>query len=335
MIKKRYIVRLLILLLLWLGVVQITIAQSCWVGKLAEDLAASSNSAAFRNFIKNNENGFASYQIIYKARGASSTLKTDADLLNKIAEMRSDATFLQRIGGDKGLEDIIGANKRAVCKTCTKAEGAAHLQHFNDYLDDVKNFVDNYHNVDGFGSVLGDLKRLNTGGSYNKNMEGAAFMIRTLKKKHSQFAGKITKFEGSIDDLTNGCKYDITFNNGGKATFGEFKSYESGSLSSFLSSGGSTYQQFITYVGKINSMDELVYFFDIGKITDINLIKNRFKSVFEANAQEIFNKNAALFRKFDKLDGTGKIDDWEDLRDLFNHSNFQNSHPILNFIKIE
>ncbi|MFK7002148.1 hypothetical protein V3470_14005 [Flavobacterium oreochromis] len=115
-------------------------------------------------------------------------------------------------------------------------------------------------------------------------------MSRVLKAKQSTFLGKITKFEGSIDDAVNGCKYDITFNNGTKVTFGEFKSYKAESLSNFLKSGGDTYQQFTTYIGKVNSIDELHYYFDINKISDINVIKNRFKNVFENNKQDIFIK---------------------------------------------
>lgn len=61
-------------------------------------------------------------------------------------------------------------------------------------------------------------------------------------------------------------------------------------MSNLLKKDGATYQQFMTYIGKIDSLDELHYYFDIGKITDITVIKNRFKNVFENNAEDIFNK---------------------------------------------
>ncbi|OWP74122.1 hypothetical protein [Flavobacterium oreochromis] len=158
-------------------------------------------------------------------------------------------------------------------------------------------------------------------------------MLRVLKTKQSTFLGKITKFEGSIDDAVNGCKYDITFNNGIKVTFGEFKSYKAESLSNFLKSGGDTYQQFTTYIGKVNSIDELHYYFDINKISDISVIKNRFKNILKANAQSIFNTNPKIFKVFDKIGGD-KIEDWEDFSELLNHSTFSNNHPIFDFIKL-
>jgi hypothetical protein len=167
----------------------------------------------------------------------------------------------------------------------------------SDYLDDVKHFADNHGGINGFADVLKDLKVVNSTGSYNKAMEGAAFMLRVLKQKSATFAGKITKFEGSIDDLTNGCRYDILFQNGGKATFGEFKSYASGSLSNFLSKGGDTYKQFLTYIGKIDDLDGLHYYFDAGKITDINLIKNRLKTVIGDNKTEFYGKLKPVFRQ--------------------------------------
>lgn len=113
-------------------------------------------------------------------------------------------------------------------------------------------------------------------------------MIKIIRENESTFLNKILSFEGSIDDLANGCRYDITFLDGNKVVFGEYKSYLQASLSSFLSPNSITLQQFLTYLGSINSIDELRYFFDAGKISDINIVKNRFKSVF-TNNDDIFD----------------------------------------------
>ncbi|MFK7033376.1 hypothetical protein [Flavobacterium oreochromis] len=272
------------------------------------------------------------YKTNYNARGANAAFRLDVSLLEKIAVLRNDANFIQKIGGEAELEKIIQANVRARCKSCGNA-GADYLKHIDEYLDDVHHFATNYHGVDGFRDVLTDIKRINSTGSPNLNVEGSAFMLRVLNEKQSTFLGKITKFEGSIDDAVNGCKYDITFNNGIKVTFGEFKSYKAESLSNFLKSGGDTYQQFTTYIGKVNSIDELHYYFDINKISDISVIKNRFKNILKANAQSIFNTNPKIFKVFDKIGGD-KIEDWEDFSELLNHSTFSNNHPIFDFIKL-
>lgn len=194
---------------------------------------------------------------------------------------------MQKIGGDEGLESILKANVRARCKSCGN-DGVAFLKHIDEYLDDVKHFVDNYHGIDGFDKVLKDLKLTNSSGSPNFNMEGAAFMLRVLKSNENTFLGKVSKFEGSIDDLTNGCRYDLTLKNGNKVLFGEFKSYDISSLSNLLSVNSATLQQFMTYLGKINSLDELHYLFDAVKIPDLAAIKKRFKAVFENN-DDIFD----------------------------------------------
>jgi hypothetical protein len=80
-----------------------------------------------------------------------------------------------------------------------------------------------------------------------------------------------------------------------------------------LTTGKDTYQQFTTYIGKINSLDELQYFFDLGKITDINLVKDRFKAVFVANAEDLFSKNIAMFSNI-AINPTSKIDTWQKLK---------------------
>jgi hypothetical protein len=268
--------------------------------------------------------------IVKKARGSNSVFKTDAALLQKVTDLGQNATFMQRIGGGAGLEEIIKANVRARCKSCGDA-GAAFLKHIDEYLDDVKHFVDNYHGIDGFESVLQDLKRLNSTESPNYNMEGAAFMLRVMKAQEGNFLGKVSKFEGSIDDLTNGCRYDLTFTNGGKTVFGEFKSYGETSLSSFLSANSSTLQQFRTYLGTISSLDELRYFFDIEKIADIGTIKNRFKTVFENNAEDWFksvDEGGLGELKIKQLFGND-IDSIDDFVDIVGNIN----SPIYNFIK--
>ncbi len=301
----------------------------CILDDFANDLAGS-NATELQAFLDETADGFSSWKVVRNARGSQSLFKTDIDLLKKVAELRNDAQFLDRIGGEQGLQRIIQANVRARCKSCGSA-GAAYLKHIDDYLDDVRHLVDNYNDVDGFADVITDLKRINSSGSPNLNVEGAAFMLRIIKENDDTFLNSITKFEGSIDDLTNGCKYDLQFSNGQTISFGEFKSYAENSIGNFAATGKATYQQLTTYLSSLNSIDELIYFFDAAKISDIGIIKNRFKTVFKNNAEDIFNANQDLFKQFDRLDGTGKIDDWEDFLELVSDDNFVN-HPMLDFI---
>jgi hypothetical protein len=252
----------------------VTTNAQCWLAQLGADM--KTGSPEFKNFITNNADGWSSYELLFHARGANSTMKTDMALLNKVSQLQNDAVFLQKIGGQKGLENIITANVRARCKSCGTS-GAAYLKHMDEYLDDVHHFVTNYHAVPGFSNVLTDIKKINQSGSASTSVEGTAFMLRVLKKEQSLFAGNITRFEGSIDDALNGCKYDIVFASGSRNNFGEFKSYADNSMGFFLKNGGDTYQQFTTYLSTVRDIRSLHYYFDLGKISDINIIKNRLK----------------------------------------------------------
>lgn len=307
------------------------VISQCWFSKLTSDL--NNGTAEFKNFIKNGDDAYDSYRIIYNARGANSVMKTDVALLNKIAELKADATFMQRIGNEDGLEKIIKANVSAPCKSCGNA-GSNYLNHIDDYLNDVKDFTNRYYNIPGFDNVIKDIKVINGTGSPSSTVEGSAFMLRVLRDNESVFAGKITKFEGSIDDLENGCRYDVLFNNGTKTTFGEFKSWGPSSISNFLKIGGSSYKQFSTYIGKINSLDELRYYFDINKLSDINIIRNRFRSIFEVNAQDIFNKNTKIFNTIN-ITPTSKIDSWQKLEAVAKDKELFNSLIANKIVKLE
>jgi hypothetical protein len=64
-------------------------------------------------------------------------------------------------------------------------------------------------------------------------------------------------------------------------------------------------------------------------------VKGEFQKMFKENAKELFEQNQSFFRQFDKLDGTGKIRDWEDLYNVSNSSEFINHSLIKTIIKVE
>lgn len=289
------------------------------------------NVAQLKSAFNSNYHLVSSWENVFNARGANSILKRDIDLLEKVADLKSNGTFMNRVGGEQGLEKIIQANVRARCKSSNG--GAPFLKYIDEYLADVENLVMNYHNVEGFADVVTDIKRINSNGSHNLNVEGAAFMLRVMNENSSMFLGKVTKFEGSIDDLINGCRYDLLFNDGSALTFGEFKSYQSSSLSNFLSSGSSTYQQFVTYFQSISSLNELTYFFDAQKVSDINIIKDRFRLAMKNNAEDIFTFNPTLFGNIE-ISSMNFIDSWQKLEMVCQNSNLFNSLIANKFVEL-
>ncbi len=88
--------------------------------------------------------------------------------------------------------------------------------------------------------------------------------------------------------------------------------------------------QFKNYISTIDNLSELRYIFNVKKITT-EQAKEGMKAFLKANAESVFNTNPSLFKKLDKFDGSGKIEDWEDLYDLAN-SNIANN-PIVSFVQ--
>lgn len=100
-----------------------------------------------------------------------------------------------------------------------------------------------------------------------------------------------------------------------------------------MKTGSATYTQCITYIGKINSFGELHYYFDISKISDAG-IENRFRNVFEANAEELFNTNKSLFSSIN-ISSTSKIDSWTKLEAVVKDKELLNSLIGKKIIKLE
>lgn len=280
------------------------------------------------DFVKHAE----AWKNIRNARGANSAFKTDVALLNKVADLKQNTTFMQRISGDEGLEKIIQNNVRAPCKTCTG--GSKYLKDMDEYLDDVAHFVDNFYDVNDAQRLITELKN----GAQN-TLEGGAYVVRVFKENPNGLFNLDNAAEIDLrfsEDVLN--RFDVKFSNG----FGEFKSYQINSV------GNVSVNQLKEYLSDplLNSLDDLNYMFDKRKLLSeygtgtfsnideaTDAVKQRMKTVFENNAEELFKANEDLFKQFDGIDGDD-IENWEDFYDLISDSNLPLNHPIFNFVTI-
>ncbi|OWP73946.1 hypothetical protein [Flavobacterium oreochromis] len=228
------------------------------------------------------------YKTIYNARGANAAFRLDVSLLEKIAILRNDANFMQKIGGDEGLQQIIKNNVRVPCKSCGNS-GSKYLKDVDEYLDDVRYFVNNFSEIRDASRLINELKF----GAQN-TLEGGAFAVRIFKENPNGLfnAANIAEIDLRFsDDVLN--RFDVKFNNG----FGEFKSYQVDNVSNI------SVKQLKQYLSDPNlaNINNLHYLFDkrkllaqYGKGTFQNIddavlaVKNKFKGIFTNKTDEIF-----------------------------------------------
>ena len=84
----------------------------------------------------------------------------------------------------------------------------------------------------------------------------------------------------------------------------------------------------------IKKIEDLAYVINSNK-ANINEVKQAFKEVLKRNTDEIFKTNPNIWKQFDRVDGTGKINSLKNFKDLVEDISFDTKHPIFNFIKAE
>ena len=146
------------------------------------------------------------------------------------------------------------------------------------------------------------------------------------------------KFEKGLDDICANCRYDVKFNrenNRSLPLFEEFKSYNSETWSKIANDKGFI-QQFKSYLqtSGVKNIDDLAYVINSNK-ANINEVKQAFKELFKRNTNEIFKTDPNIWKQFDRVDGTGKINSLKNFKDLVEDISFDAKHPIFNFIKAE
>jgi len=93
-------------------------------------------------------------------------------------------------------------------------------------------------------------------------------------------------------------------------------------------------KQFESYLQEVDEIKDLAYVINSNK-ANINEVKQAFKELFKRNSDEIFKTNPNIWKQFDRVDGTGKINSLKNFKDLVEDISFDAKHPIFNFIKAE
>ena len=171
--------------------------------------------------------------------------------------------------------------------------------------------------------------------------EGTQHMLSTFNKNPKKYTPENIenfdmKFEKGLDNICASCRYDVKFNrenNRSLPLLEEFKSYNSETWSKIANDKGFI-QQLKSYLQEVDEIKDLAYMINSNK-ANINEVKQAFKEVFKRNSDEIFKTNPNIWKQFDRVDGTGKINSLKNFKDLVEDISFDTKHPIFNFIKAE
>ena len=274
-----------------------------------------------------------------------------------------NAEKLKAIGGESGLKNFLAKYKDAPCGNCKDAGRQIFGGRTIDEM--LENYVEAAHT---FRNRPDLWKKIEEGAlSSNAAMrEGTQHMLSTFKKNPKKYTPENIehldmKFEKGLDDICANCRYDVKFNtnrNEGLPLFEEFKSYNSETWSKIANDKGFI-KQFESYLQEVDEIKNLAYMINSNK-ANINEVKQAFKELFNRSSDEIlkfmnpklkeslgiinpndkvsdeiFKTNPNIWKQFDRVDGTGKINSLKNFKDLVEDISFDAKHPIFNFIKAE
>jgi len=291
------------------------------IANLAEDLSKKTNN------------------ILTKAFSEGSKFIDDKKTIEKITHYLApeNAEKLKAIGGEQGLIDFLKKYKDAPCGNCKDAGRKIFGGRTIDEM--LENYVEVAHT---FRNRPDLWKKIEEGVlSSNAAMrEGTQHMLSTFKKNPKKYTPENIehidmKFEKGLDDICANCRYDVKFISESKPLYEEFKSYNSETWSKIANDKGFI-QQFKSYLqtSGVKNIDDLAYVINSNK-ANINEVKQAFKELFKHNTDEIFKTNPNIWKQFERVDGTGKINSLKNFKDLVEDISFDTKHPIFNFIKAE
>lgn len=231
-----------------------------------------------------------SWNLVFKKLGPGSILRKDLKLLKKLSELMDNQQVSTALGGEDGIADILYAYRIAKCSICGN-KGHKYLKYIDEYLEDVKIFVDKFQGLrgKGFEDVITTMKNPNA-----RVLDGLTHMLDNVKRYDPEivdaFEGRIADGLSDADDLAavcDGCLFDVKFTG---QSFAEFKSYSLSTIKGISEPRGVKFvKQFKQYIQSIGDVDDLRYVFNSNKIEDVNLIKAEFQNLFKNKTDEMFN----------------------------------------------
>ncbi len=285
-------------------------------GKLYADLRDAPDELL--DFFDSNPRGVDTWEMLI----AHPIMRKDLSILTKFSELL-EPSILNKL--ENGIEDLQKIADKLLHPCC----GGSHpfMKSLTLHLDDVKFFINNFSEKPGYEQVIKALQH-----PLFTVQDGTSFFLTKLRtldpSQVTRFEGRIVEGLADADDLDAICvlcKFDIELSGGKKL---ELKSYSSGTINN-IATNTSFRNQLRAYLFDANSLSDLEYIFNGVKINDVNLIKGKFREIFEIEATNYFNVFGQ--NKFENLFGVDNVDDF--ITDVI--PNLNGSSSIYNFIKIQ
>ncbi|MDR0865389.1 MAG: hypothetical protein LBO74_10735 [Candidatus Symbiothrix sp.] len=217
------------------------------------------------------------------------------------------------------------------CRTCATTGSNAGLKYFDEVLDDLDFAITNYSKTPGFDKLLTEMA------AHANKADGGAFALQYLRSQGTGFASKVQEFESFY---LSGARFeaDIKIKDGVEKLL-ELKSWSKSTWETFGS--GSSLEQLKGYIESYKKDKNLFEYIanktklvNDGVADPIGFVKGKFQNAFKNNAKELFEKNPRLFEKITYNGNKIDIDDYQELIEYCNKSDFYNS-SLFNFIKLE
>lgn len=189
------------------------------------------------------------YKFLYGSDNAARQfpdIRNNPAALQKVHELRGDADFVAKVGGEDELRKIIESQMRPLVVNATSDVT------FTRHMDNVKHFIDNHldESIPGSEKVLADMKNPNW-----TTQEGLHHMLEGISKHD---AGTIDSIDMRFTDgCDTNCRFDVKLNDG---TLIEYKNVQLSGVSNI------TGNQLSTYFGNTDSITKLQYVFNKKKI---------------------------------------------------------------------
>lgn len=225
--------------------------------------------------------------------------RKDIAFLEKLNDLMEPRIINKLPNGQSDLDDIIAA-------LVHPHTGSSHpfMKNVALHLDDIKHFVNNFSEVEGFNKVVSGLK--------NKNFYAQDGISHLLNRLKSLDPSSVAKLEGKIIDADNldgiceNCLFDIQLTSGKKI---EMKSYSETTLNS-IAVNSKFRKQFKAYLASIEDIDGMEYVFNRKKFNNLGEIKNKFKELFQHDNYSIYDEvnqvNPSIFSSL----GIDDLDDF-------------------------
>jgi hypothetical protein len=256
----------------------------------------------------------------------------DRDLVEEVADALNDSEFIGILNtytddATQTLQGIISKNFKAVCCGDAFTSASVHLSPIDDYVKNIRNLIKEMdaNEIEGIGGFINSIKS----DALGIKVDEANQLARLAFEQPQNAAFDMSQYMRFDKNFPSGNKkFDLerTPNLDGISSYVELKSWNNaieGNEDAIFEGLLANYDQYVKgYLINANSLDNIRYSFDVGKIKppdsfhpnlpleerQIRLVWEQWKKFYNAKAQDIYEDIGQA--KFMDLFGTNMVSDF-------------------------